>query len=124
MKRNFWLRIRANRLVFILVSVAVYIALAFIDAKQTFLHAATVHPFILPTWLSFGFSLSVALIFLAVGSLVWFYSQDRQVSFLLFLFSCSTMVAFELETATSTELVSNHLLNTLSGVATSLVQPH
>ncbi len=115
---SFWMRVRANRLLFILVSVVVYIALALVDAKQTFPYAATTYPFILPLWLSFGFSLSVALIFLAVGSLIWFYSQDRQVSFLLFSFSCSTMVVFELETATSAELVNNHLLNILSGIAT------
>ncbi len=111
---------RANRLLVIVGVVLIYIILAFIDVKQTFSYVTSGRSFVLPLWLSFGFSLSVALIFLVVGSLIWFYSQDRRVSFLLFLFSCSTMVVFELETATSISLIGNQSLNTLSSIATSL----
>ncbi len=120
MKRSFWIGIRPNRLLAIVAVVLIYFVLAFVDVKQTFSYLASAHSFVLPLWLSFGFSLSVALIFLAIGSLIWFYSQDRQVSLLLFLFSFTTMVVFELETATSFALIDNRVLNTFSGVATAL----
>ncbi len=120
MKHGFLMRLRASRLVVILGVLILYIALAFADAEQTFSHVVALHPHILPIWLSFGFSLSVSLFFLAVGSLIWFYSRDRQSAAFLFAFSCSVMVAFELETASSIELSSAQLLNVISNCASSL----
>ena len=119
MKRGFWVRFRANRLIVIFIAVVVYIALAFINAEQTFSYPAALHSLVIPIWLSFGFSLSVALIFLAVGSLTWFYSRRRQVSFLLFIFSCAVMVAFELETTSSIGLRDTRLSSITSNIASS-----
>ena len=120
MKRGFWIRFRANRLVVIFIAIIVYSALALTDGEQTFSHPAALYNFVVPIWLSFGFSLSVALIFLAVGSLTWFYSRDRQVSLLLFIFSCVVMVPFELETASSISLPDARLPNIMSSIASSV----
>ena len=117
MKHGFWLRFRANRLVVIFFVVLLYIGLAFADAQQTFSHSTAFHALALPIWLSFGFSLSIALIFLAVGSIIWFYSRNRQVAFLLFAVSCTMMVAFELETSASIGLPDTRLSNTISDLA-------
>jgi len=117
MKHGFWMRFRANRLVIIFCVFLLYIVLAFANAQQTFLHPTAFHALALPIWLSFGFSLSIALIFLAVGSVIWFYSRDRQVAFLLFTFSCTIMVAFELETSASIGLPDTQLSNTVSDLA-------
>ncbi len=117
MKHSLWTRFRANRLVVIIVAVIIYINLGFIDAVYTFPHIENTKTSVLPLWLSFGFSLSVALIFLAVGSVIWFYSRDRQVSLLLFIFTFMMMIAFELETGSVSGLPNVHILTILSGFA-------
>lgn len=120
MKYGVWKRFRVNRLAIILGAFILYFVLAFVDAQQTFTHITAFHSFILPVWVSFGFSLTVALIFLTVGSLIWFYSHDRQVSFLLFAFSCAMMITFELETTSSIVLPDTQLISTLSNLTSSL----
>ncbi len=120
MKHGFWIRFRANRLAVIFVAVIVYLSLAFFDAEQTFSNPIALHGLVVLIWLLFGFSLFVALIFLAVVSLTWFYSRDRQVSFLLFIFSCGVMVAFELETASLIGLSDTRLASTTSSIASSV----
>ena len=107
MKCGLWMRPRTSRLVVILGALLVYLFLAFADAQQTLSHPSSLYDPVLPIGLSFGFSLSVALISLAVGSLIWFYSRNRQVSFLLFAFSSTMMIAFELETSASITPLSN-----------------
>ncbi len=119
MKHSFWKRFRANRLAVILGALIVFFVLAFVDGEQTFSHITAFRSFLLPVWMSFGFSLTVALIFLTVGSLIWFYSHDRQVAFLLFAFSCAMMITFELETVSSGKLPATRLLETISTFATS-----
>ncbi len=119
MRRGSWMRFRANRLIVIFIAIVVYIALAFIDALQTFSHPTALHNLALPIWLSFGFSLSVALIFLAVGSLTWFYSRNRQVSFLLFIYSSVNVIAFELETSSYIGLPDTRLASIISSIAGS-----
>ncbi len=120
MDRGLWIRFRANRLIVIFVAIVIYIALAFTNAQQTFSQPSALQKLVIPIWLSFGFSLSVALIFLAVGSLTWFYSRNRQVSFLLFTFSFVIMVAFELETSSSIGLPDTRLSSMISSVASSV----
>ena len=120
MKHSFWMRFRATRSVIIFFVVLLYVVLAFADAEQTFSHSSAFNTLALPIWLSFGFSLSIALIFLAVGSLIWFYSRDRRVAFLLFTFSCTIMVAFELETSASIGLPDTRLASTVSDIASSI----
>jgi len=119
MKHGVWKRFRANRLAVILGALILFFALAFVDAEQTFSHITAFRSFLLPVWISFGFSLTVALIFLTIGSLIWFYSNERQVAFLLFAFSCAMMITFELETVSSVVLPATQLLGTISSFATS-----
>lgn len=47
----------------------------------------------------FGFSAFTALIYLAVGSLVWLFARQRRVALLLFAFSLAMAVTFANETA-------------------------
>ncbi len=119
MKRGFLKRFRANRLVVIFVAVMVYIALAIFDGQLTYSCQEALRNSVIPVWIAFGFSLSVALIFLAVGSFTWFYSRNRQVSFLLFIFSCAIMVAFELETSSSLVAPDTKLASTIASTASS-----
>jgi len=120
MKHGFWMQFKANRLGVICVALLVYVVLAFVNAEQTFSYSIAPHNLVLPIWISFGFSLFVALIFLAVGSLIWFYSRDRQVAFLLFTFSFVVMITFELETSALLKRPSTELLNTISSVTSSV----
>ena len=114
MRRVFWKSVRAHRLVTILASALLYIVFAFADIQQTLSHGIIVKSAILPLWLASGFSLSVGLIFLAVGSFIWLYSQNRQISLLLFTFCCVIMIVFELETANAPNFVGNPLLYNIS----------
>src|SRR5579883_3271324 len=47
----------------------------------------------------FGFSALIALVYLAVGSLVWLFARQRGVARLLFCFSLAMMATFANETA-------------------------
>lgn len=53
----------------------------------------------LPSLARFGFSAFTALVYLAVGSLVWLFARQRRVSLLLFGFSLAMAVTFANETA-------------------------
>jgi len=118
MKNRFWIRFRAKRLSAILIVFLLYINLAIMDGMQAFAHTPAVQP--LPLWIAFGFSLSVALIFFAVGSLIWFYSRNRQVASLLFFFTSVAMIAFELEIASSATTPEAHIVIAISGLASVL----
>ncbi len=120
MKSGFWRRVRVNRLLVILLSVLAYIIFAIIDACQTFSPLTAFHILVLPVWLLFGFSLTVGLISLTVGSLIWFFSYSRRLSFLLFVFSCSFMISFELETASSITATNGGVLDVLEAIVSSL----
>ncbi len=120
MKRGFWRRFRVNRLVVIFVAVIIYIALAIFDGQLTYSCQEALRDSVIPIWIAFGFSLSVALIFLAVGSLTWFYSRNRYVSFLLFIFSCVIMIAFELETSSSITVPDTRVASTIASTASSV----
>ncbi len=120
MRRGFWMRVRARRLFVIFVAAVAYVILAFVDVGQTSSHVTTIYSLMLPLWVSFGFSFSVALIFLSVGSLIWFYSRNRQIALLLFAFSSATMIPFELETVTLIEPSGDQLLITLSNISTAI----
>ncbi|HXR64606.1 MAG TPA: hypothetical protein VN729_01695, partial [Ktedonobacteraceae bacterium] len=62
----------------------------------------------------FGFSALTALIYLAVGSLVWLFARQRGVASLLFCFSLAMMITFANETAGDTRSV---LLATVVGIS-------
>ncbi len=101
MRYAYWVRMRAVRLLVIVLAVALYICLLIIDGMISlpyeFAHNASAW---LP-WMIFGFPALVALMFLAVSTLVWLYASDRGIAVLLFGFSCSMMVVFAVQTGAS-----------------------
>lgn len=48
---------------------------------------------------AFGFAAFVAVMFLAIGTLVWLYARDRVTARLMYGVSCSVMISFALQTA-------------------------
>ena len=89
-----WARIRAGRLLSVLLALVIYFLLLSTQALYFFPHRVTD----LFSLLLFGFSAFVALLFLAVGALVWLYARSRRVALLLFCFSFTMMVTFAAET--------------------------
>lgn len=114
-----WARTRAWRLLIILLAIMTYFFLLIADALSYFPHfMSNSAPHLLPL-MRFGFSAFVALMFLAVGALVWLYARSRLVALLLFCFSFTMMVTFAVETdaALNDPLP---LLSTIGTVATVL----
>jgi signal transduction histidine kinase len=62
----------------------------------------------------FGFSALIALVYLAVGSLVWLFARQRGVARFLFCFSLAMMATFANETASGT---GNVLFATVTGMS-------
>jgi signal transduction histidine kinase len=94
-----WARARTKRLLAIFVALVCFIALLSLDGSRYFPSALVTNaafPWI--PWLHFGFSAFVALIFLAVGTLVWLYTRRRLVAALLFGFSFAMMATFAVQT--------------------------
>jgi len=108
-----WVRSRSTRLFAILLAVSIYFLLLILDALRYFPHHQASSSFFSEAWLSFGFSAFVALMFLAVGSLVWLYARSRLVALLLFCFSFTMMVTFAVETGAS---LGDLLLSTFGGI--------
>jgi signal transduction histidine kinase len=117
MKYTYWVRIRAGRLLVILLAVALYICLVAVDAMRVFPHALTNSVASGLLWATFGLSAFVSLMFLAIGSLVWIYARDRGLASLLFGFSCSIMVVFAVQTGAS---MNDALLTSIGGLAATL----
>ncbi len=97
MRYGSWARIRTGRLLVILIAVVLYVLLLIVDGLHFFSPTTSVSPL---DWARFGFSAFIAILYLAVGALVWLFARDRRVAFLLFCFSFTMMVVFALETAT------------------------
>jgi signal transduction histidine kinase len=97
MKYMSWVRIRARRLLAILITLVVYFLLLTMDGLRFFEDAANTSP-LFQSWTRFGFSAFLGLIFLAVGALIWLYARNRYVALLLFCFSFTMMVVFVSET--------------------------
>src|SRR5205809_7949933 len=117
MRYVYWLRSRTGRLLIILLAIATYFFLLAVDALRFFPHSsANTTPHWL-LWMRYGFSAFVALMFLAVGTLVWLYARSRLVALLLFCFSFTMMVTFAVQTEA---LLDDHLLSTIGTVASSL----
>ncbi len=112
------LRARPARYLVILFTLLVFIALMVVDEQRYFAHdfGRSGLSFNL---LRYGFSLFVALFFLAVGTPVWLFARERWVAFLLFCFSFSMMMTFALQTGA---LSNDPLLTAISdsGAALSL----
>src|SRR6266480_7093089 len=109
-----WARTRVRRLLIILLAIMIYFSLLIVDALAYFPHfMSNSTPHWLP-WMRFGFSAFVALMFLAVGALVWLYARSRLVALLLFCFSFTMMVTFAVET----DAALNDTLPVLSTIGT------
>src|SRR5437588_3957035 len=119
MRYVYWARARTGRLFIILLTVIIYFSLLTVDALRYFPHFVSVSsPHWLP-WVRYGFSAFVALMFLAVGALVWLYARSRRVALLLFCFSFTMMVTFAVETDASLS-DSPPLFSIIGGMATAL----
>lgn len=116
MRRSvYWSCVRAGRLVVVLFAIVVCFLLLSVDALRFFQRHVTDFSSLLLPWARFGFSALVALLFLAIGSLIWLYARNRRVALLLFSFSFTMMVAFAVQTSAA----SNDPL--LSAIATSSI---
>src|SRR5438874_6357145 len=94
MRYKAWGRARLRRLFAVLFAIGIYVLLLVVDGLRVFPpNGASNAPLFLPL-ISFGFSAFVALLFLAIGTLVWLYARNRRVALLLFCFSFTLMVAF------------------------------
>ena len=83
-----------GRLLLILSACVVYAVLLLLTTQQFSLHAGSSasHPAL--AWIQFGFSAFVALLFLAVGTLVWLSARARREALLLFCFCVAMMASF------------------------------
>lgn len=121
MRHVSWARARTKRLMVVFVALFCYIALLSLDASYYFppaLASNTSSPWL--PWLQFGFSAFVALIFLAVGTLVWLYTRRRSVAALLFGFSIAMMATFAVQTNAELDISNPFLISVglgASGVA-------
>ncbi len=101
MRYAYWVRMRAGRLLVIVLAVALYICLVIVDGMLSLPYEFANNASVWLPWLIFGFPAFVALMFLAVGVLVWLYASERGVARLLFGFSCAMMVVFAVQTGAS-----------------------
>ncbi len=101
MRYTHWVRTRMRRLLTVLLALLVYSLLLTVDGLRFFPQKVVESSFLL--WLRFGFSALVALLFLAIGTLVWLYARNRHVALLLFCFTFTMMVAFAVETGASSD---------------------
>ncbi|HEU5374327.1 MAG TPA: ATP-binding protein [Ktedonobacteraceae bacterium] len=92
-------RKRAGRWLLILAAVSLCVCLLVLDALDFFPQGNNLSPLNLAR---FGFSAFTALIYLAVGSLVWLFARQRSVAWLLLCFSLAMAVTFANETASET----------------------
>ena len=111
MRYVYWARSRVGRLLAVVLALIVYLLLLFSEALL-FLPR---HPSDFA--LLFGFSSLVALLFLAVGALVWLYARDRRVALLLFGYCFTTMVTVTVETGS---VLNDPLFSAISSAGSAL----
>ena len=111
-----WAHIRAGRLLSVLLALVIYLLLLSTEALQFFPQGVTDFSSVL----LFGFSAFVALLFLAVGALVWLYARSRRVALLLFCFSFTMMVTFAAETGA---VLNNPLFTGITASSSALSLP-
>ncbi len=99
----------------VLLAILVYFLLLTVDALRFFPHHMDTF-----SWVVYGFSAFVALLFLAVGALVWLYARDRRVALLLFCFSFIIMVTFTTQTGAAS---NDPLLSAISTPSIALSLP-
>jgi len=103
----------------IFVAILLYTKLAVTNGEYTISHITSLALFSFPINISLGVSLFIALIFLLVGSLVWFYARDRKVAFLLCAFCYVSMMPFELETASLVDVSEKSWITLISNISSS-----
>lgn len=89
-----WIRNKRSRLAVVFALSCMYAALL-LDVIHFLLHAPQAEP--QGTWLQFGFSVIVALIFLAVGALAWLFAHERGTAALVTGFCSAMMMTFCVE---------------------------
>jgi len=112
-----WARTRIRRLLIILLAIITYFLLLIVDGLRYFPQFVSSNSSYWLPLMRFGFSAFVALLFLAVGTLVWLYARDRRVASLLFSFSFSMMVAFAVQTGAN---LGDPLLSVVGGISSIL----
>jgi signal transduction histidine kinase len=111
MRYVYWARVRVGRLLAVVLALVVYFLLLSSEAFRFFPQHMPDFP------LLFGFSSLVALLFLAVGALVWLYARDRRVALLLFGYCFTTMVTFAVETGS---VLNDPLFSAISSAGSAL----
>jgi signal transduction histidine kinase len=112
-----WTRTRTGRLLTILLVGLIYLLLLAVDGLRFFPYETSHNVSLLLAWLSFGFSELVALLFLAVGALVWLYTRNRLVALVLFGFTFAMMTTFAMQTGDTS---GDPLLSTISVISGAL----
>ena len=110
---------KTSRVIVIVMAVIVYAILAVANGEYTFSHTTTLLPFSFPITISLGFSLFIALTYLLIGSLVWFYARNRNISLLLCILCYISMIPFELETASLVDASGTSWLTLISHVSST-----
>lgn len=107
---------QTGRLLLILGACAVY-ALLFVMTTQQFSSHVN-HAAVLPAlaWIQFGFSSFVALLFLAVGALVWLSARARREALLLFCFCAAMMASFCVQSAAKDNVPLFSAIGALSSI--------
>src|SRR6266702_2251143 len=118
MKYVQWIRTRAGRLLAILLAALTYLLLLTINGLRFFPYETVHHSSLILALMRFGFSAFVALLFLAVGALVWLYARERRVDLLLLAFSFTMMMSFAIETGAA--LSNDPLLSLIGGMSSAL----
>ena len=112
---------KSGRSITIAAAFVVYVVLAIANEKFTFSHSISSVSLTLPTITALGASTFIALIFLLVGSLVWFYARERKIALLLCAFCYISMIPFELETASLADASGKEWVTLLSHLSSTSV---
>jgi signal transduction histidine kinase len=107
-------RNRAGRWLFILVACGFFVFLLVMNALNFFPAGDNLSSLNLAR---FGFSAFTALVYLAVGSLVWLFARQRHVALLLFCFSLAMVATFANETASGSH---NPLFQAAIGISSAI----
>ena len=116
MRYAYWARTRIGRLLTVLLALLVYCLLLTVDGLRFFPQQIVDSSSLFTLWLRFGFSALAALLFLAVGTLVWLYARNRRVALFLFCFSCTMMITFAVETGAASNDSLLSVVGSISGV--------
>ncbi len=117
MKSYSWFETKQGRLLVVLVTIAVYVALMVTDGIRFFPQNETNVFSLAELSARFGFSAFVAVLFLAVGAFTWVYARDRRLATLLFCFTFVSMISIIVQTAA---IRGDALLSDIGGASSAL----